>query len=228
VNRARATVRCFAFTSMALCALAKASVAGPQDYCDLFAKEEAYRRTGQTELITGTIDNSGSASQSNSTGAHSSPQPEIWQRAYEQRFKACMNEYEVSKSTDTTKTHARMSRSKPTQHRLVQSPLRKQKSKAVSKAKVKANSPRPLPSEELDSQPKAREPGPQTKDRSKEKDQDQRGESLARRPAVKGQPGSPETARSSRPSEPKTKPSGSPLHKTRACFHSSGSLCSER
>jgi len=41
------------------------SLASPQDYCDLFAKDAANRKTGQSGIITGTIDNSSSGSEAN-------------------------------------------------------------------------------------------------------------------------------------------------------------------
>src|SRR5437762_2373350 len=48
------------------CVLTSASLAGPQDYCALFAKDAAHRKTGQSEVITRTLDKSSSGSKANS------------------------------------------------------------------------------------------------------------------------------------------------------------------
>ena len=74
------------------------SLASPQDYCDLFAKDAANRKTGQSGIITGTIDNSSSGSEANSARPRVLPEIENWQRAYEQSVTTCIENYGVSEA----------------------------------------------------------------------------------------------------------------------------------
>src|SRR6266568_6488928 len=105
------------FGLIALCGVATVSLAGPQDYCDLFAKEAASRRIGHSDLITGTIDQP----QANQSEATTSPQAAIWQSAYVQSFTACMNEYGAHTKRDTKSPgHVRLSKAVP--HRPTHAP----------------------------------------------------------------------------------------------------------
>src|SRR5207249_6604126 len=119
------------FGLIALCGLATVSLAGPQDYCDLLAKEAASRRIAHSDLITGTIDQP-QANQSEAT----SPQAGIWQRAYDQNFTACMREYGGHTKRDA-KSLGPVSRSKTGPHRLTHAASHG-RTKQVGKPKPKA------------------------------------------------------------------------------------------
>src|SRR5205814_3595454 len=103
------------------CVLTSASLAGPQDYCALFAKDAAHRKTGQSEVITRTLDKSSSGSKANSARTRALSEVENWKRAYEQSFTACMKNYGTSKTVAPTKTAGVTSRASVTQHRPAQS-----------------------------------------------------------------------------------------------------------
>ena len=119
------------------CVLTSVSLAGPQDYCALFAKDAANRKTGQSAVITGAIDNLSSGSKANSAPTRTLPEIETWQRAYEQSFTACMEDYGVSNAVAPTKTAKATSRAKVTQHRPARSGSSKRTHESLSKAKAK-------------------------------------------------------------------------------------------
>ena len=92
------------------------SLASPQDYCDLFAKDAANRKTGQSGVITGTIDNSSSGSEANSARPRVLPEIENWQRAYEQSVTACLENYGASIAVAPVKATNAARGAKVTQH----------------------------------------------------------------------------------------------------------------
>jgi hypothetical protein len=122
--------------SVVLCALSNVSAAGPREYCDLLAKEIANRRIGQSDLITGTINNSDSGSQTNSTAT--SPALENWQKAYKQKFEECLDDYEVKPIASPKAAVAETKKSKPTQRRRAHpSPMRTPKAMRAPKSPAK-------------------------------------------------------------------------------------------
>jgi hypothetical protein len=175
---------CFALASVVLCALSNVSAAGPREYCDLLAKEIANRRTGQSDLITGTINNSDSSSPANSTGT--SPALENWQKAYKQKFQECIDDYEVSKPITSPKGAVPVSKkSKAAQRRHARpSPMRTPKApKSAAKAKIDTDTSQPSETEQQ--QVKS---APVTKSQSREISQrDSRRHAAKRRPSRKSE-----------------------------------------
>ena len=83
--------RLSAIVSIFVCALTTASFAGPQSYCDPFARDAANQKMGQAETATGTI--GGGPPASNSGAAASGAANAGWQKAYEASFATCMSNF---------------------------------------------------------------------------------------------------------------------------------------
>jgi hypothetical protein len=120
--------------------LTSASFASPQDYCDLFAKDAANRKTGQGDVITGTIDNSSSGSEANTPRPRTLPEIENWQRAYEQSVTACLENYGASIAVAPMKTANATRGAKVTQHQAAQSRSSKRTRQSLSRAKANVKS----------------------------------------------------------------------------------------
>ena len=118
------------------CVLTSMSLASPQDYCDLFAKDAANRKTGQSGVITGTIDNSSSGSEANSARPRVLPEIENWQRAYEQSVTACLENYGASIAVAPVKATNTAREAKVTQHQAAQSRSSKRAHRSLSRTKA--------------------------------------------------------------------------------------------
>ena len=130
-------VRHCAVLLVLLCVLTSMSLASPQDYCDLFAKDAANRKTGQSGVITGTIDNSSSDSEANSARPRGLPEIENWQRAYEQSVTACLENYGASIAVAPVKATNTARGAKVTQHQGAQSRSSKRPHQKLSKVQAK-------------------------------------------------------------------------------------------
>jgi len=190
------------------CVLTSMSLASPQDYCDLFAKDAANRKTGQSGIITGTIDNSSSGSEANSARPRVLPEIENWQRAYEQSVTACLENYGASIAVAPMKTADAARGAKVTQHRPAQSRSSKRPQQSFSKAKGKTKSLRSRRSTRSRS-------GKGTPQQAKIKNemqggQYQRGQGSLSRGVAKPTLEPQQLTGSSPPIEPTTKPASSP------------------
>ena len=195
------------FGLIALCGLATVSLAGPQDYCDLFAKEAASRRIGHSDLITGTIDQP----QANQSEATTSPQAGIWQRAYDQNFTACMSEYGGHTKRDT-KSPGPVSRSKTGPHRLAHAASHG-RTKQVAKPKSKAGASVRSRSTKADSHQTSSDEPPHAYTKT-----NQHAQAPARKPAET-------TGRPNQPNKLDRRPGS---RRPAKCFHPVASLCTER
>ena len=75
-------------TAMMLCGLTSGAFAGPDVYCDAYARDIANRKTGQeADTLAGTI---GGAIGGTVTGGVTD---EKWHRSYDKTFAACMDSY---------------------------------------------------------------------------------------------------------------------------------------
>ena len=94
----KAVIRVLAVAATIVCALTSASLAGPQSYCDPFARDAANRKVGQTESVTGTIGSpvadAGPAAISGPANADGE-----WQKAYEASFTTCMSSFAPHEAT---------------------------------------------------------------------------------------------------------------------------------
>ena len=191
------------------CVLTSMSLASPQDYCDLFAKDAANRKTGQSGVITRTIDNSSAVSKANTARPRTLPEIENWQRAYEQSVTACLENYEASIAVAPMKTANAARGTKVTQHRPAQSRSVRRTQHSVSKAKAKTKA-----SASRRSSRSRSETG--TPQKAKKKTQTQGGgqyrggQASSSRGVVKPQPEPQQLVGPSPPIEPNTKPGFSP------------------
>ena len=198
------------FGLIALCGLATMSLAGPQDYCDLLAKEAASRRIGHSDLITGTIDQP----QANQSEATTSPQAPIWQSAYVQSFTACMSEYGAHIKRDTKSPgHARQSKTGP--HRPTRAPSHG-RTQRVGKPKPKAGASVRSRSAKADSHQTSSDEPPHASSKTNQNAQPR--SSQPRMPADT-------TGRSNQPGRFVSRPGS--RHPAK-CFQPVASLCTER
>jgi hypothetical protein len=203
-----------------LCVLTSTSFAGPQEYCALFAKNAANRKTGQSDVTTGTIDNSSSGSQANRARPRVLPEIENWQRAYEQSVTTCIENYGVSKAqapakgapsqaVAPTKIAKSTSQTKVTRHRPAQSRSVRRTQHSVSKAKAKTKAS----ASRRTSRSRSGKGTPQKakmKTQTQGGDQYRRGQVLSPRGVVKPKSEPQQLMGSSPPVEPKTKQGSSP------------------
>jgi hypothetical protein len=203
------------------CVLTSASLASPQDYCDLFAKDAANRKTGQS-VITRTIDNSSAASKANTARPRVLPEIENWQRAYEQSVTACLKNYRASLPVEPMKTADAARGAKVIQHRPAQSRSSKRPQQSFSKAKGKTKSLRSRRSTRSRSRTGASQ---QTKIESKKKGggRYQRSQASSSRGAARATSQPQQLTGSSPPIEPKTMPGSSP--QSRKCPRSGDPTC---
>ena len=94
-----------------LCALTTASLAGPQSYCDPFARDAANRKTGQADVVIATI--GGPAAVENGAAQSPAGAGTEWQKAYEASFGACMSNFAPQAAAATNKRPAMVKHAVP-------------------------------------------------------------------------------------------------------------------
>src|SRR5205823_10881860 len=105
----KAVIRVLAIAAAIVCALTTAGLAGPQSYCDPFARNAANRKIGQTEAVTGTIGGPVADAAGAAASGPASADSE-WQKAYEASFTTCMSSFAPHEATASAD---RPARSKP-------------------------------------------------------------------------------------------------------------------